>query len=38
VVFLTGYGFTAHENLAFETGAVDRLLGPFALRRNHGAT
>jgi two-component system response regulator ChvI len=23
VVFLTGYGFTAHENLAFETGAVD---------------
>ena len=22
-VFLTGYGFTAHENLAFETGAVD---------------
>jgi two-component system response regulator ChvI len=23
VVFLTGYGFTAHENLAFEMGAVD---------------
>jgi len=23
VVFLTGYGFTAQENLAFETGAVD---------------
>ena len=23
VVFLTGYGFTAHENLAFESGAVD---------------
>ena len=23
VVFLTGYGFTAHENLAFETGAID---------------
>ena len=23
VVFLTGYGFTAHENRAFETGAVD---------------
>ena len=22
-VFLTGYGFTAHENLAFEMGAVD---------------
>jgi two-component system response regulator ChvI len=23
VVFLTGYGFTAQENLAFETGAID---------------
>ena len=23
VVFLTGYGFTAQENLAFEAGAVD---------------
>src|SRR5260370_10898267 len=23
VMFLTGYGFTAQENLAFETGAID---------------
>jgi two-component system, OmpR family, response regulator ChvI len=23
VVFLTGYAFTAHENLAFDTGAID---------------